>query len=209
MSRVSVISILSFSRRRGQVAQGKWSVCILMLIVVPCSKAICETPVARPFYDEDVGTHVLYLSPCHGLQCKAAKDLEAAYDAIMNRDLPNSMAQFGEDTALKRRAKEVRVLDDLPYKHRERVPLYCDWLTEIAQHDPDVFAVYTYNTSEVIELAARLDAVDTKCLSEVINALPRTPDMDKIIADTHGICRLDYPHYHCDKIARPPVQSRK
>ena len=148
--------------------------------------------------------HVLQLSPCNGLSCAAAKDLKLVFDAMLHRDIPNTMDLIGGEATGKRLHDETqRMLNKLTYKNRERVPLYCTWLTKIAQHDPDVFAIYTGNTNNLIELAARLDTVDTTCLSDVINALPRTPDMDKIITDTQESCRLNYPNHHCAKIARP------
>ena len=101
------------------------------------------------------------------------------------------------------------MLNDLPYKHRERASLYCAWLTKIAQRDPDVSTIWVLNTRWVIELAARLDTVDADCLPDVIDALPHTPDFDKMIADEREDCPLQYPNHHCNEIVRPRSQPVK
>lgn len=174
---------------------------LVSLVVFPCLMNAREPAQNDDDIDLEEGIHVLRRSPCNGLQCRAAKDLEIAFHSMLVRDIPNTMV-FGEANVERTDAEARHTLDNLPYKHRERVPIYCAWLTKIAQKDPDVSTKVTQNTREVIELAARLDATDSHCLPDVINALPHTPDMDKMIADQQETCTLEYPQHHCDEISR-------
>ncbi len=129
---------------------------------------------------------------------------------MSHRDLPNSMKMNGGQAAIQNMYKRTeKLLNALPYNNRGRVPLYCNWLTKIAQEDRDVSTIWILNTRWVIELAARLDTVDALCLPDVIDALPHTPDFDKMIADEREDCTLQYPNHHCNEIVRPRSQPVK
>ena len=179
----------------------------VLILLMTLTNATSAQPVQQTIsqIDEMVAEGVLS-SSCKGLQCDAAQDLKAAYDAMESRDTPNIMARLGGNAFYDHDLIGCnRVLNNLPRKHPKRIALYCSWLTRIAAQDPDIFNVYFRNTRWVIELAARLDGRDGHCIAGVMNALPRTENMDKLIAYEREDCFLNYPHHHCAAITRSPT----
>ncbi len=91
-----------------------------------CLAFVGQTQSNAEDTDETSGQDVLSLSPCRGLQCKAAEDLQAAYDAMETCDRPDVSALRGGQATYQTELRETRILlDHLPYNHRNLVPFYC------------------------------------------------------------------------------------
>lgn len=144
--------------------------------------------------------------PCRDKQCRAARDLACAYDALLRRDVPNSMGRGGPasyDRDLKIYNATIRSLGRV---HPDRIPLYCSLLAKVAALDtdrPDQGAATTFWTTE---LATRITRPNFDCIGQVMAAFPRTEPMAEVIASTKERCEIErYPL--CGRIVQPPTSA--
>ncbi len=145
-----------------------------------------------------------HFAACRSDACLAIDDLVRAVDQLVHRDRPNFQTLLDPrhwDPWADERAA-VRILR----AHPERNPWRCAALTELARHAapwdiwPDTEG--TWFMERVIEMAVTVRTGKSRCVRQVVAALPRTGSARRLLEEARASCIGDH-REGCDLIRLP------
>ena len=138
---------------------------------------------------------------CQTMNCAADWDIEEAFDALDERNRPNTMARlppWPEPAEAKRRAE--RRIRRAILAHPWRMSAYCAIITAIATNYSDIDYDMSFKS---LELALRMTRPGFDCLARVLASLPRIGESDILLqASRSSNCALKLKG--CERIVRPP-----